>query len=375
MRQVASAIEEIIQVQQVGQGEAIPPERLLATQLGVSRTTVRAAIALLVERNQLYRIPGSGTYVGELARCVTRDNHTPTASRLIALSLLELANPWFVELTRGLQQALRKQDCDCLLNIAHYDLEEEQKFLDRLCRQRLVQGLLVIPLREKYQSLQIYADLRAAGIPFVFVSHHLPGVAADYVVVDSYAGAHAAVSYLIQLGHRHIGYVSCNIPIPGLTMQNREQGYRQALQQHGLAPLPIAQFASLKQDMAAGYRAMDELLALTPRPTAVLAFNDAMALGAFRKAREVGLRIPEDLSIIGIDNTEMAATWEVPLTSVDPSPDVLGRLAVNVLLHRIEHPTEARYQKIALHPNLVVRSSCAPPAISAYYSLPCPEAS
>ncbi len=360
--QVASAIEDIIATRGVGRDEAIPPERVLATSLAVSRTTIRAAIQLLIDRRKLYRVPGSGTYVRPNGEDPIGQARSHTDSRIIAFSLLEMSNPWFVELTKGVQAALRKKNLNCLFNITDYDLAEERRFLEQVCRDRLVSGLLITPLQYKNQSTQIYEQLREAKIPFVLVSHRIAEIDADYVVVDGYAASYEAVSYLVRLGHQRIGYVSCSTPASDTTTKSRRQGYFQAMHEHNLAPLPTSQFVNVKHNFAAGFRAMGELLELTPRPTAVLAFNDSMAIGAYRRAHEAGLRIPEDLSIIGIDNTEMAATWEVPLTSVDPSADVVGQHAVNVLLHRIEHPEDDRYQKIAIRANLVVRASCCPPS-------------
>lgn len=359
--QVASAIEEIIETRSMGDGRAIPSERALAASLGVSRTTVRAAIQLLVDRHRLYRVPGSGTYVRSIGEVAEPPAQGGIANRVVAFSVLELANPWFVELTKGVQSALRKQNLHCLFSISNYDLANEHRFLDLLRRERCVSGLLIAPLQYKHQSTQIYEQLRETKLPFVFVSHHIAEVNADYVVVDGHSGSYEAVSYLVRLGHRRIGYVSCHTPAADTTCESRMQGYLQALQEHNLTPLPTSHFVDVKQGFAAGFRAMDELLKLTPRPTAVLAFNDAMAIGAYRRAREAGLGIPRDLSIIGFDNTEQAASWEVPLTSVDPSAGVVGQHAVNVLLHRIEHPEDDHYQKIAIRANLVVRSSCAPP--------------
>jgi DNA-binding LacI/PurR family transcriptional regulator len=359
--QVASAIEDIIESRGVGRDEAIPPERVLASSLGVSRTTVRAAIRLLIDRHKLYRVPGSGTYVRPIAEVAVGHAPSHPANRIVAFSTLELSNPWFVELARGVQAALRKQNLSCLFNISDYDLAEEHRFLEQVCRERLVSGVLIAPLQYKNQSMRVYDQLREAKIPFVFVSHNIAEIDADYVVADGHAGSYEAISYLVRLGHRNIGYVSCNTYADGTISVVRMQGYLQALHEHGLTPMPTSQFVNVKQDFAAGYRAMGELFDLTPRPTAVLAFNDSMAIGAYRRAHEAGLRVPEDLSIIGIDNTEMAATWEVPLTSVDPSPDVVGHHAVNALLHRIEHPEDERYQRIAIRSNLVVRSSCGPP--------------
>lgn len=361
--QVANAIEEIIRARGIGQDELIPSERQLVGKLGVSRTTIRSAIALLIDQHKLYRVPGSGTYVRGLNVKAGAENGAggQDSAPLIALSMIELSNPWFVELAHSLQRALDKEEYDTLFHIADYSVEAEQRFLERLCRYRHVRGLLIVPARETGQSFHIYEQLREAGIPFVFVSHQIEQVNADYVIVDGYASTYEAVSYLVQLGHARIGYICCQTPAPSATGQTRKRGYCQAMQDHHLTPLPTSSFIDVTQSVHSGYRAMGELLAHHPDVTAIVAFNSAMAVGALRKAQEVGLHVPTDLSIIGIDNVESAAAADVPLTSIAPSPEVLANIAVNVLMHRIQSPNDVRYQKIALHPNLVLRASCAPP--------------
>lgn len=357
VRQVVQAIEALIVAKPYAADEPIPSERRLSEQLGVSRTTVRNAISEMVEKDRLYRVPGAGTFVAANGRAAAL-----SMAGYVALSLLEIANPWFAELAQSIQQTLRKHRYDCVLNVTNYSAADEAAFLRRLQRERVVRGLIIAPVVEPKCTTYPFESMRRAGIPFVFVSHFLPDVEADYVVVDGQAGAYEAVDYLARLGHRRIGYLHCAPEEMGHVHKSRLGGYIQAMRDHGLDTLPVAGFVSLHNDMASGYRAMEELLQLTPRPTAVLAFNDFMAFGAFRKLYEVGLRVPNDMSVIGIDNTAMAEAWDVPLTSVDPSPNILGAVAVSVLMHRLEQPDDTRFQRIALRPHLVVRDSCSAPS-------------
>ena len=173
---------------------------------------------------------------------------------------MEIVNPWFAELAQSIQQVLNKRTHNLLLNINNYNAEQDEQFLDGLCRDKTVAGLLAAPLIGLNPPVESYQRLRRAGIPFVFVSHDIPGIEADYVVIDSQAGAYEAVSHLIQLGHRQIGFVGCEAPTIGLVQRRRYQGYVQALSEHGLTPLPYASFMSVRQDVEAGYRAMAELL-------------------------------------------------------------------------------------------------------------------
>ncbi len=356
--QVAASIRSNIASGVYRPGEAIPSERDLCARFAASRTTIRAAVGRLVQEGLLQRHPGAGTFVVDPSSSAPR-----TGSASLAFVLIEITNPWFAELAEGVHHAACRLGYHLQLHLTNYDPADEVAFLNHLARERSVQGILIAPapLRDRPAWLDAHAHLRAARIPFAFVSHVLREIDADSVVVDSRAGAYDAVAYLIGLGHRHIGYVAHRAPEGNPENSGRWQGYLEALADHALTPLAKPRGDDLRVSVEAGLRATSALLGQAPRPTAVFAFNDVTAVGAYQAARRAGLRVPDDLSIVGFDNTSLAAAWEVPLTSVDPSARRVGELAVHVLEDRIRHPDKIGQEKLMLRPNLVCRSSCAPP--------------
>jgi len=174
------------------------------------------------------------------------------------------------------------------------------------------------------------------------------------VVVDNFHGALAAVQHLIGLGYRRIAFIN---GIPELqASQDRRRGYQVALQEKGIDLRPEWVVEGEFTD-AGGYRAMKRLLATDPPPEAVFAASDAMALGAIRAIREQGLRVPQDVAIVGFDDVPLAAQVDPPLTTVRQPISEMGRMACRLLVQLIQgEPVLQR--KVVLHTQLVVRQSC-----------------
>ncbi|MEW5989859.1 MAG: LacI family DNA-binding transcriptional regulator [Chloroflexota bacterium] len=201
------------------------------------------------------------------------------------------------------------------------------------------------------------ADLVAEGFPIV-IQGHLPGAAAPSVDVDNVASARLAVDHLIELGHRRIACIT-NATLSYTAAADRLAGYREALATAGLAAGPelVAEGAF---DAASGHRAMTTILG-QGRPDAVFVASDVVALGAIGALREAGLRVPDDVSIVGFDDVPLAAYFDPPLTSVRVPAHDLGLAAGNALLDRIagrEVP-----DRTLLPTELIVRASTAPPSM------------
>ncbi len=343
-------------------GSLVASERALCRKYQASRTTVRNAIGRLVDEGILYRVPGSGTFVGSGR---SRQQLDTVPRRTIALALLDLANPWFAELAESIQRAAKRQGWQLRLHLTHNDPDDEREFIQGLCHDRGIHGLLIVPVvgRIGLSREAPYRLLRAAAVPFVFVSNHLPDLAADYVIVDSQRGTYEATCYLIGLGHRTITYLGITPQGDDLASRWRHDGYVQAMREHGFEPCAAEVDQAAPSLTEAAAQAVGEHLRGKRRPTAVVAFNDLLAAVACRVVADAGLRVPDDVSVIGFDNTDLAAHGPVPLTSVDPSARRLGELAVDVLLDRLEHPDLTTYQKLVLRPNLIVRQSCVTPTV------------
>jgi LacI family transcriptional regulator len=200
----------------------------------------------------------------------------------------------------------------------------------------------------------------AKTIPTVVVANHDTANEYDSVVDDDLAGAALVVDHLVAPGHRHIAHTSAATKGGQWTRrpeQVRSEGYRQAMHAHGLDEAVAVAGTSYSEE--AGYQAGRELLDRPGRPTAIFAGADFAALGVLRAAKELGLRIPADLSLVGYDNTILAASAPISLTSVDQAAHDLGATAARLLCERMDGRSRSVLTSTA--PQLVVRDTTGPP--------------
>lgn len=197
---------------------------------------------------------------------------------------------------------------------------------------------------------QLIVDMRQK-LPVVVVDNHLEGV--DSVVIDNVGGARKAVTHLVQLGHRKIGFIAETLK--NLSFSERFEGYKQALEVHGII-LDKRLVAEGIAGANCGYVALQRLLVHT-RPTAVFAANDEAAAGAIRAIKKAGLRVPADIAVVGFDDGALAPHTEPPLTSVRVFRNAIGRWAAKRLFELLEDPNSPPVH-IKVSTQLVVRESC-----------------
>jgi len=273
------------------------------------------------------------------------------ATTTVGLVVGDIENPFFAAAARGLADVMDAHGYTVLLANADEDAGRERRAVDAL-RARQVDGMVVVPAPGA--SPEHLAELVTAGVPLVLLDRAVVGVAADSVLVRNVAGARAAVAHLAGLGHRRIGVVSDS---PEITSSaERIQGYRQALRAAAITPEPglISIGGPTRDD---GEAAALRLLDRPDRPTAVFTANNFMTVGALRAARSLGLRIPEDVALVGFDDLDWT-TLVQPLVTVVRQPVAdLGRVAGERLLRRLEGDAGPP-KRIRLDANLIVRGSC-----------------
>jgi LacI family transcriptional regulator len=275
------------------------------------------------------------------------------ASTVIGLVVLDIGSPFFMQAARAVERTAREAGHVVILGSSDDDPERESALLRILAAQR-VRGCLLTPAE-------------AAPSRAWFTRHRLPVVLLDYrggpgecwVAVDHVAGARLAVGHLLGLGHSRVAFVSG--PPALRQMVERGQGARAAIVDAGLDPADV--LLEVKREgfgIADGIAAAEQLVA-TGVPSAVFCGNDMLAFGVYRELRRAGLRIPEDVALVGYDDVEFAADWVVPLTSVRQPIDELGSLAAQLLFEHAAGQSEHRHRQIVLQPELVVRESSGPP--------------
>ncbi len=273
-------------------------------------------------------------------------------SRIMALLVLDMSNPFFVDVARGAERAARQADLGVMVCNSAESPAEEAEYLSLFVEQR-VRGVLVTPAEPSGANLEA---LRRHGIPFVLVDRVADGADECSVSVDDVAGAALAIRHLLSAGHRSIAYISG--PPHLQQIRDRRQGAAQALAEAGLPATALHEIPTERLDVAAGRDAGARLLGLPERPTAVFCANDLLALGLLQALFAAGVSVPDEMAIVGYDDIEFAAAATVPLTSVRQPAVTMGAMAAEMLLQETgASPGEHEHRHVVLQPELVVRRS------------------
>jgi len=326
-------------------GSRLPSEQGLATQYGISVGTVRRAMAELVSRGLLVKKQGQGTFIVHRRRA---------QSLTLGLILTDIRNPFFSELARGIQEESSRLGYGVMYYNTDDGLGREAEAVDMLIA-RGVDGVILVPLLEPGEP-GILQRLRDERTPFLYLDRRRAAPRADFVGTDSAAGVRAAMTYLRSLGHRRIACISAQPHTVNLS--DRAAAYTALMEQGGSRGELAVRVSRLRGDEG-GYEAARSLLSLGHPPTAIVAANDTIAIGAMRAAGDLGVRIPQDLSIVGFDDIRLSARLPVPLTTVQQPIEEMSRVAVRTLWERATGVADHRARSIVLAPRLVIRRSCA----------------
>lgn len=284
--------------------------------------------------------------VNSVARSLKRDH-----SQAIGLLISDIANPFFTSLVRGVEDVAQEAGYTVVLCNTDEDPAKELRYL-HLLRQKRVDGVLIAPTGVRHKYLDHLVEV---SFPLVCFDRALPDLPCDSVVLDNVAGAYQAVTHLIQLGHQRIGIVT-GLPRVGTT-GGRLEGYRRALRAHGLAEDPEL-IREGNGRHSGGFQQTLALLDLAHPPTALFSTNNLMTLGALAALALRGVRVPEDMAIVGFDDFEWADVLHPHLTTVAQPTYEIGQTAAQLLLARIEHRAEGTPRQIVLSPRLITRESC-----------------
>jgi len=270
-------------------------------------------------------------------------------TRTIGVLLNDLANPFFAEIMDGMLEAADELDYRLLIATGRRQAKSERRALDAFFEHRTDGVILVSPRLPSTEILAIGRTTHTVVVGRLVRAGHL-----DSVTNDDVAGTRLAMAHLAELGHTRIAHIDGG---RGAGASVRRRGYVRAMKERGLSPHVVAgEFTEV-----AGVRAAERLLALREVPTAVFAANDLVAAGALDRFEDAGLRVPSDISIIGYDNTFLAALHHMSLTTIDQPRPEIGRLALSSLLERIDG-TRSEAVHLRLEPHLVVRATTGPPS-------------
>jgi LacI family transcriptional regulator len=327
----------------------------VAEKAGVSHSTVSRVLNNKTNvnagtRERVLRAMEQLGYVGNVhARSLAGG-----ASHVIGLLVDHLNTGYTDELIRGIDGALEAHDYNLMLYTTHRQKTREVAYVTKMT-QGFADGLILIVPRNEKAYLE---TLQQRRFPYVLIDYqgynrHVPSI-----ITTNKKGGYDATAYLLETGHRRIGFITGEMAYG--CAPERLAGYRAALEEHHLVfdPALVSEGNFLQPQ---GYLCAQQLLTLPQPPTALVVSNDVMAFGAMEAARDLGLRIPVDLSIIGFDDIPQAAHMHPPLSTVRQPLEEMGRSAVNLLFKYIAQPL-AEIERVELSTRLVLRESCQSPA-------------
>jgi LacI family transcriptional regulator len=268
----------------------------------------------------------------------------------LAMVVTDIGNPFWTTVTRGVEDVAQANGYSTILCNTDESEEKQDQYLHMLLRRR-IDGILLVPASSSPDPIRL---IQKQGIPVVVLDRSVPNVDVDIVRADSEAGAYQLAKHLISFGHRHITILAG--PQGVSTSVDRVNGFCRALSDTGLDPCNT-QVLWGNYTEESGYEMAREALAATPKPTALFAANNFVAIGALRALREADHRIPEDIAMVAFDDIPLTYTVEPFLTVATQPAREMGKQAVRLLLARIKGDTGRQSQQIILPTGMIIRSS------------------
>lgn len=304
---------------------------------------------------------GDNTRERVLARIKELDYRPNLAARslvtgrtyLVGLVVPDLLHPFFAEIAKSLSEVLRNNGYYLIVSSSDEDPELEEQEINHLLARRL-DTLIIASCRS---TVDVLFRIEKQNIPYVLIDRNFPGLSPNFVGVDDEAVGRIATQHLIDIGCKRIAHIRVPETSPGV---RRLEGYKRALAQDGRRYIEEYIIAEPKADVESRQRgrdAMRELLKLKQKPDAIFCFNDPLAMGAMNYALDQGLRIPDDIAIIGCGNLHYDDSLRVPLSSVDQHSRRIGEEAARLTLRILNSKIPPKPETVVLQPKLIVRGS------------------
>ena len=337
-RAVAEALRRQVADGQLAAGVRLPALHELAEQFKVSTHTIRCAIRLLEREGCTYRVPAVGAFV--------RPEGAGSTARQTAVALVtyDIGGAFELGIARGIEQACRDRGWELQVYDSRSDPQAEVRSVERLCRNNGgVRGAIIMPAGRE-ENIESLFRLKLAGVPIVLLDRAIMGLRVDLVESDHEQGAYRAAKHLLDQGHSHV-YMVTEPPVVS-SIVSRIRGYQTAHRERNIDPKPEWMiWVDLEMSLRGvreehrwlgGYHATLPALRDLKPPVAFFAMNDYIAWGLCKACQEVGLRVPQDVSVVCFDDSDITRAMSPPLTVVAQRTGDLGQKAVEMLERRVQ---------------------------------------
>ncbi len=342
------------QVAQMEPHTKLPSRSQMCEQHLISRTTIDRAITELVSDGYLYSVAGSGTYAADFNADKTSIRRDVLNVGFLVPNILHDTYPGIL---RGIEDVMQHHNVNVVICNTDNDLAKQRSCLKRLLNSH-IDGIIMVPAVVDEQKLQssTLPELAELSVPLVFCNRPVEGVDAPLVCSNNYYGGFLATRHLIERGYRKVAYLT---PLSYYTSTARYYGYMSALWESGIELDPRLVCSVPEQStVELGYRMMRDLLQKNKDVNGVFCFNDRLACGAINAIHEMGLRVSDDIGVIGYDNTTICDVPPERLTSVSFKKYEIGCHAAQMILGMIQKPDAPVEHLTVFRPEICHRESC-----------------
>jgi LacI family repressor for deo operon, udp, cdd, tsx, nupC, and nupG len=270
-------------------------------------------------------------------------------TKIILVVVPDITSAFFSKVLRGIEHVAVNNGYQVILGDTENDIEREKEYINLLL-QKQADGMVLLTARLNKTDLEEISN----HFPMVLACEYMDGLNVPTVSIDNISSARKATEHLIKIGHTKIAHITG--PINVILSRDRMRGYQQAMMSHDL-DIDSAYIQEGDFSFESGYNQALKLLALENPPTAVFAFNDEMAMGAIKAAKDSGLKAPEDLAVVGFDNVKMSSVIEPNLTTINQPKYEIGKKAMELLLKLINGESINK-KKFVMKDELIIRESC-----------------
>jgi DNA-binding LacI/PurR family transcriptional regulator len=337
------------EIAKLNSNDRLPSRAELCKKLDTTRTTLDRAINELIAEGLLYSRGGSGTYVADNELAVHKGNW--------GVIVRDVREAFYAEILRGVENFAQSCGINVIICNSDSEFEKQEQYLKRLSHSG-VSGIIIVPVvsldtRENYYLFSRLSELK---VPFVFCNRNADWINAPVVTSNDNFGGYIATKHLLDRGYRKIAYISYQ---KFRTSVDRCHGYISALMEQGIEiNRKIIVMEERSQAQPSGYQAMKRILASDQLVDAVFCFNDKVSQGVYQAIAEAGLKVSEDIGVIGYDNTDIWKNVTPALTSVAYKNLEIGTKAAEVLYKQINKEDLSDFQLYLVKPEIVVRDSC-----------------
>lgn len=339
--------------------QKISSESELMKQFGVSRHTVRLAIGELVNQGWLYREQGAGTFCADRTQA---EGVMLNKQKNIAIITSYISDYIFPSIIRGAESYLSEQGYHVSLFSTNNNHSDERKFLERIITQQF-DGVIVEPTKSAVPNpnLNYYLNMESNGIPYIMINGYYDEIEPLHIITDDQKGGYLQTKHLLELGHRKIlGFFKSDDAQGAKKMKGYIKAHRSL--QVPINPKNIITYTTEEKGTKPLNELEYKLSQSGEKPTAIVCYNDELAIQLLEVIRNKNLNIPDDMSMVGYDDSLLAAVTEVKLSTIEHPKSKMGQMAAKMILDLVKHKNESSKSEvdinsIELEPKLIVRNS------------------